>query len=162
LDTRLRKLREGQFDAIVLAAAGLRRLGWDAEITEYLPVALSLPAIAQGALGIEARRDDHDVRDLLARFEHRPTRITVTAERALLHRLEGGCQVPIAAHASLDGDSLTLDGLVASVDGRRMIRQQIRGQAADAHQLGTTLAERLLAAGADVILKEIYGRASWS
>lgn len=162
LDTRLRKLREGQFDAIVLAAAGLRRLGWDAEITEYLPVALSLPAIAQGALGIEARRDDHDVRDLLARFEHRPTRITVTAERALLHRLEGGCQVPIAAHASLDGDSLTLNGLVASVDGRRMIRQQIRGQAADAHQLGTTLAERLLAAGADVILKEIYGRASWS
>jgi len=160
LDTRLRKLREGHFDAIVLAAAGLRRLGWDAEITEYLPVELSLPAIAQGALGIEARRDDHVVRDLLARFEHRPTRMTVTAERALLHRLEGGCQVPIAAHALLEGDTLTLDGLVASVDGRRMIRQQIRGQAADAHQLGTTLGERLLAAGGDVILKEIYGQAS--
>jgi hydroxymethylbilane synthase len=104
LDTRLRKLREGQFDAIVLAAAGLRRLAWDAEITEYLPVHLSLPAIAQGALGIEARSDDTFVRELLSRFEHRPTRITVTAERALLHRLEGGCQVPIAAHAALDGD----------------------------------------------------------
>ena len=82
LDTRLRKLREGQFDAIVLAAAGLRRLAWDAEITEYLPVHLSLPAIAQGALGIEARSDDTFVRELLSRFEHRPTRITVTAERA--------------------------------------------------------------------------------
>ena len=159
LDTRLRKLREGQFDAIVLAAAGLRRLAWDAEITEYLPVHLSLPAIAQGALGIEARSDDTFVRELLSRFEHRPTRITVTAERALLHRLEGGCQVPIAAHAELDGDRLTVDGLVASVDGRRVIRHQIQGPASEAQALGTKLAERLLADGGDVILKEIYGQA---
>ncbi|MGB4892972.1 MAG: hydroxymethylbilane synthase [Nitrospira sp.] len=159
LDTRLRKLREGQFDAIVLAAAGLRRLAWDAEITEYLPVHLSLPAIAQGALGIEARSDDTFVRELLSRFEHRPTRITVTAERALLHRLEGGCQVPIAAHAELDGDRLTVDGLVASVDGRRVIRHQIQGPASEAQALGTNLAERLLADGGDVILKEIYGQA---
>ena len=159
LDTRLRKLREGQFDAIVLAAAGLRRLAWDAEITEYLPVHLSLPAIAQGALGIEARSDDTFVRELLSRFEHRPTRITVTAERALLHRLEGGCQVPIAAHAALEGDRLTVDGLVASVDGRRVIRHQIQGPASEAQTLGTKLAERLLADGGDVILKEIYGQA---
>ena len=159
LDTRLRKLREGQFDAIVLAAAGLRRLSWDAEITEYLPVHLSLPAIAQGALGIEARSDDTFVRELLSRFEHRPTRITVTAERALLHRLEGGCQVPIAAHAALEGDRLTVDGLVASVDGRRVIRHQIQGPASEAQALGTKLAERLLADGGDVILKEIYGQA---
>ena len=159
LDTRLRKLREGQFDAIVLAAAGLRRLAWDAEITEYLPVHLSLPAIAQGALGIEARSDDTFVRELLSRFEHRPTRITVTAERALLHRLEGGCQVPIAAHAELDGDRLTVDGLVASVDGRRVIRHQIQGPASEAQALWTKLAERLLADGGDVILKEIYGQA---
>ncbi len=159
LDTRLRKLREGQFDAIVLAAAGLRRLAWDAEITEYLPVHLSLPAIAQGALGIEARSDDTVVRDLLDRFEHRPTRITVTAERALLHRLEGGCQVPIAAHAVLDGETMTLDGLVASVDGRRVIRHQIQGPATEASQLGTTLAERLLEDGGGVILQEIYGQA---
>lgn len=159
LDTRLRKLREGQFDAIVLAAAGLRRLAWDAEITEYLPVHLSLPAIAQGALGIEARSDDTFVRELLSRFEHRPTRVTVTAERALLHRLEGGCQVPIAAHAALEGDRLTVDGLVASVDGRRVIRHQIQGPASEAQALGTKLAERLLADGGDVILKEIYGQA---
>ena len=159
LDTRLRKLREGQFDAIVLAAAGLRRLAWDAEITAYLPVDLSLPAIAQGALGIEARSDDTFVRELLSRFEHRPTRITVTAERALLHRLEGGCQVPIAAHAALEGDRLTVDGLVASVDGRRVIRHQIQGPASEAQALGTKLAERLLADGGDVILKEIYGQA---
>ena len=159
LDTRLRKLREGQFDAIVLAAAGLRRLAWDAEITEYLPVHLSLPAIAQGALGIEARSDDTFVRELLSRFEHRPTRITVTAERALLHRLEGGCQVPIAAHAALEGDRLTVDGLVASVDGHRVIRHQIQGPASEAQALGTKLAERLLADGGDVILKEIYGQA---
>ncbi len=159
LDTRLRKLHDGQFDAIVLAAAGLRRLAWEQEITEYLPVDVSLPAIAQGALGIEARSDDTFVRELLARFEHPATRITVTAERALLHRLEGGCQVPIAAHAVLDGDTLRLDGLVASVDGRRIIRHQITGAAAEAFRLGTTLAERLLADGGDVILKEIYGQA---
>lgn len=157
LDTRLRKLREGRFDGIILAAAGLKRLGWEREITECLPVHLSLPAIAQGALGIEARGDDTFVRDLLSRFEHRPTRITVTAERALLHRLEGGCQVPIAAHAVLDGETVTLDGLVASVDGRRVIRRQIQGAASDAQQLGTRLAEWLLADGGDVILKEIYG-----
>jgi hydroxymethylbilane synthase len=159
LDTRLRKLREGQFDAIVLAAAGLRRLAWEREITECLPVHISLPAIAQGALGIEARSDDTVVRDLLGRFEHPPTRITVTAERALLHRLEGGCQVPIAAHAVLESEVLTLDGLVASVDGRRIIRHQITGASTEASQLGTKLAERLLAEGGDVILKEIYGRA---
>jgi hydroxymethylbilane synthase len=159
LDTRLRKLHGGQFDAIVLAAAGLRRLAWEQEITEYLPVDVSLPAIAQGALGIEARSDDTFVRELLARFEHPATRITVTAERALLHRLEGGCQVPIAAHAVLEGDTLRLDGLVASVDGRRIVRHQITGVAAEGFQLGTTLAERLLADGGDVILKEIYGQA---
>lgn len=159
LDTRLRKLHDGQFDAIVLASAGLRRLAWEQEITQYLPVDVSLPAIAQGALGIEARSDDTFVRELLARFEHPATRITVTAERALLHRLEGGCQVPIAAHAVLEGDILRLDGLVASVDGRRIIRHQITGAAAEAFRLGTTLAERLLADGGDVILKEIYGQA---
>ncbi|MBA2487457.1 MAG: hydroxymethylbilane synthase [Nitrospira sp.] len=159
LDTRLRKLREGHFDAIVLAAAGLKRLAWEKEITEYLPVHLSLPAIAQGALGIEGRSDDTFVRDLLSRFEDPPTRITVTAERALLHRLEGGCQVPIAAHAVLEGETLTLDGLVASVDGRRVIRHQIQGTATEAYLLGTRLGERLLAEGGDVILKEIYGQA---
>ena len=99
------------------------------------------------------------MRDLLSRFDHPPTRTAVTAERALLHRLEGGCQVPIAAYATLSGNILTLEGLVSSVDGRRMIRRQIRGSANDAERLGTALAEQLLADGGDVILKEIYGHA---
>ena len=159
LDTRLRKLRDGQFDAIVLAAAGLNRLGWAEQITEYLPPDVSLPAIGQGALAIEGRRDDAQVRALVSRLTHMPTWTTVRAERALLHRLEGGCQVPIAAHAVLDGDQLRLDGLVASVDGARVVRDQVLGPAANAEALGVHLAERLLEQGADAILKEIYGRA---
>jgi len=159
LDTRLRKLKEGQFDAIVLAAAGLRRLGWTQEITEYLDPQLSLPAIGQGALGIEGRSNDGFVRDILSRLNHPPTRVAVTAERALLHRLEGGCQVPIAAYATLAGDEIQMEGLVASVDGKTIIRDAIRGTAAEAQALGTQLAERLLALGADHILRAIYGAA---
>src|SRR5512135_141946 len=157
LDTRLKKLREGQFDAIVLAAAGLRRLGWEHEITEYLAPEISLPAIGQGALGIEGRRDDGFVRTLLAGLEHGPTRTMVLAERALLHRLQGGCQVPIAAHATLNGSDVTLEGLVASVDGKEVIRETVRGTVADPESMGIQLAERLLARGGDRILQTIYG-----
>ncbi|MFO0707222.1 MAG: hydroxymethylbilane synthase [Nitrospira sp.] len=157
LDTRLRKLREGQFDAIILAAAGLRRLDWTHEITEYLDPALSLPAIGQGALGIEGRTDDTFVREILGRLNHEPTRIAVTAERALLHRLEGGCQVPIAAYATLGTGDMKVDGLVASVDGKTIIRDTVQGPTANAHALGTQLAERLLARGAGEILRAIYG-----
>lgn len=159
LDTRLRKLRDGHFDAIVLAAAGLRRLHVAEEVTEYLSTDVCLPAIGQGALGIEGRRDDDFVRTLLDRLDDASTRTTVLAERALLHRLQGGCQVPIAAHASLNGETLTLAGLVASVDGRRVIRDQVEGSSHHPHDLGVALAERLLARGGDVILKEIYGHA---
>lgn len=159
LDTRLRKLKEGQFDAIVLAAAGLHRLGWSQAITEYLPPVLSLPAIGQGALGIEGRTNDAFVRSVLCRFNHQATHTTVTAERAFLHRLEGGCQVPIAAHAILSGEELVLDGLVASVDGRIIIRDRIEGTRQQAHALGIELAERLLTRGGDKILREIYGSA---
>src|SRR5687767_14211873 len=116
LDTRLKKLREGQFDAIVLAAAGLRRLDWAHEITEYLEPQLSLPAIGQGALGIEGRKDDLFIRSLLSGLDHVPSRIAVLAERALLHRLQGGCQVPIAAYATVAGTMVRLEGLVSSVD----------------------------------------------
>ncbi len=160
LDTRLRKLREGQFDAIVLAAAGLRRLGWDREITEYLAPEISLPAIGQGALGIEGRKDDAFVRSLLSGLEHGPTRTMVLAERALLHRLQGGCQVPIAAYATLSGSGVTLEGLVASVDGKEIIRDRVQGTAADPESMGIQLAERLLARGGDRILRAIYGTAS--
>ncbi|MBM4139675.1 MAG: hydroxymethylbilane synthase [Nitrospira sp.] len=159
LDTRLRKLKDGQFDAIVLAAAGLHRLAWAQEITEYLDPVVSLPAIGQGALGIEGRSADHFVRGILDRLNDQPTGTTVTAERAFLSRLEGGCQVPIAAHATLSDGQLTLDGLVASVDGKTIIREEIRGKIAEAHVLGVQLAERLLARGGDKILREIYGRA---
>lgn len=159
VDTRLRKVREGHFDAIILAASGLKRLGWDQEVTEYLSVDVSLPAIGQGSLGLEGRKDDTLVRDLVAQFEHRPTRIAVTAERALLAALEGGCQVPIAGYATLQGDTLTLDGLVASLDGKRYIRQVVSGHAGEAESIGARVAEQLLDGGAQPILQEIYGMA---
>ena len=157
LDTRLRKLREGQYDAIIVAAAGLRRLGWAHEITELLGSDISLPAIGQGALGIEGRGNDVFLRSLVSGLEDRETRTTVSAERALLHRLQGGCQVPIAAHATLAGSQITLQGLVASVDGKDVIRETVSGTAEDPESLGLQLAERLLARGGDRILQAIYG-----
>lgn len=159
LDTRLRKLKEGQFDAIVLAAAGLHRLAWAHEITEYLDPSVSLPAIGQGALGIEGRSDDQFVRSVLDRLNDRATATTVTAERAFLARLEGGCQVPIAACATLSDGQVMLDGLVAGVDGKTVLRDRIQGSSQDTHALGVQLAERLLARGGDKILRDIYGTA---
>jgi hydroxymethylbilane synthase len=157
LDTRLRKLKDGQFDAIVLAAAGLRRLGWAHEITEYLDPSLCLPAIGQGALGIEGRSEDEFVRSILNRLNDEATQTTVAAERALLHRLEGGCQVPIGAHATLRQGQVLLEGLVATVDGKTIIKDRVQGDSQEAHALGIALAERLLAHGADHVLREIYG-----
>jgi len=159
VDTRLRKLQEKHFDAIVLAASGLKRLGWDEHITECLPVDISLPAIGQGALGIEGREDDAFIIDLVSQLEHYPTRVAVTAERALLRCLEGGCQVPIAGHAVLQGEALTLDGLVASLDGKRYVRYSLTGSMTEPESIGTTVAEELLARGAQPILQEIYGAA---
>jgi hydroxymethylbilane synthase len=159
VDTRLRKLQENHFDAIVLAASGLKRLGWEAHITECLPINVSLPAIGQGALGIEGREEDGFVQDLVAKLEHHSTRVTVMAERALLKRLEGGCQVPIAGHAVLQGESLTLDGLVASLDGKRYVRYSLSGSMLEAESIGIHVAEELLARGAHSILQEIYGAA---
>ena len=147
LDTRLRKLREGQYDAIVLAAAGLNRMGWSEEITEYLSNEVSLPAIGQGALGLEGRRNDFFVKEFLKKLEHGTTRSTVKAERAFLRRLEGGCQVPIGGHGIIEGTQLTLEGLIASVDGKRYLRKQITGPAEQSDQLGVELAESLLAMG---------------
>ena len=159
VDTRLRKLQENHFDAIVLAVSGLKRLGWDEHITECLPVDVSLPAIGQGALGIEGREDDGFVRNLVSRFEHQQTRVTVTAERALLKRLEGGCQVPIAGHGVLQGEKLTLDGLVISLDGKRYVRYSLSGSMSEAESIGRNVAEGLLDRGAQPILQEIYGAA---
>ncbi|MFQ5992474.1 MAG: hydroxymethylbilane synthase [Nitrospiraceae bacterium] len=156
LDTRLRKLREGSYDAIVLAAAGLKRMGWLDQVTEYLSPEVSLPAIGQGALGLEGRRNDTFVQELVARLEDPATRTVVTAERALLERLEGGCQVPIAAHATIRNKELLVDGLIASVDGQRLIRDTVHGKASSAGDLGVELADKLLARGGRAILAEIY------
>jgi hydroxymethylbilane synthase len=148
LDTRLRKVADGAMDAIVLATAGLRRLGWEARITEVLSPIVCLPAIGQGALGIECRRNDQRVNRLAAALDDPDTRACVEAERAFLARLEGGCQVPIAAHATLTGDRLTLQGLIAGVRGERVLRDEIAGASADGPTLGRELAERLLGRGA--------------
>ncbi|MDQ6734289.1 MAG: hydroxymethylbilane synthase [Nitrospirota bacterium] len=158
VETRLRKVKQGDYDAIVLAAAGLRRMGWDGEVTEYLSLDVSLPAIGQGALAIEGRRNDEFVRALLSELDDPTTHTAVTAERALLDRLQGGCQVPIAAHATIERNRLSLAGLVSSPDGTTLIRDAVAGSASDARGLGLRLAEQLLAAGADVILRDLYGR----
>jgi hydroxymethylbilane synthase len=157
VDTRLRKLKEGQFDAIILAAAGVKRLGLAENVSEYIDPEISLPAIGQGALGIECRVDDRELNDLIAFFNHADTRTCVTGERALLRRLEGGCQVPIACYGRIKSGALHLAGLVGSVDGKRIIKDSIEGAPEKAEKLGVTLAEKLLSRGADVILREVYG-----
>jgi hydroxymethylbilane synthase len=156
LDTRLKRVREGSMDAIVLAAAGLRRLEWDAEITEILPPSICLPAIGQGALGIECRRDDEGVNHAVRVLDDPDTRACVDAERAFLERLEGGCQVPVAAHATLSGDRLALAGLIAGVHGEPVLRDEVTGPRGDGRAVGRELAERLLARGGDAILRAIY------
>ena len=150
VDTRLRKLDEGQYDAIVLAAAGLRRLGWENRITELLDPAVMCPAPGQGALAIETRDDDGAAREIARKLDHAETRAAVTAERALLAVLEGGCQVPIGAYAQLEGSSIHLRAIVASPDGKRVIRDSTCGEEPIA--LGHELGRRLLAAGAREIL----------
>ena len=159
LDTRIRKLETEGLDAIVLAAAGVRRLGLEARITEYLPEAIMLPAIGQGALAIEMRQDDDATRDLIAPLDHRKTRLAVESERAFLSRLEGGCQVPIAAHARIVGDNVDLAGLVAEVDGSLLLRERIKGPVDQHEKLGVELANRLLKKGGRKILENILGRA---
>jgi hydroxymethylbilane synthase len=156
LDTRIKKLGKEGLDAVVLAAAGLRRLGLEDRITEYLDPDICLPAIGQGALGLECRVSDGQVNPMLARLNHPVTSRCVRAERALLKRLEGGCQTPIAAYAHIREERLVLEGLVASVDGTRLIRDGAAGDPEQPELLGLELAERLLAQGADAILREIY------
>jgi hydroxymethylbilane synthase len=156
VDTRLRKLDEGLYDAIVLAAAGLVRLGFGARISERLMPDVSLPAIGQGALGLETRADDADTIARVRRVLHdEGAAACVTAERAFLARLEGGCQTPIAAHAHLAGGALHLEGLVGAVDGSQMIRDRASGAPADAARLGTQLAEHLLGRGAAALLAHL-------
>jgi hydroxymethylbilane synthase len=154
--TRLGKLDQGNYDAIVLAAAGLKRLGLAHRITESLATDISLPAIGQGVVGIECRTDDPWVNGLIRVLADADTQIRITAERAFNQRLGGGCQVPIAGYATLTDGTLTLRGLVGEPDGSRVIRGEIAGNAAQAQQLGTQLADELLGRGAGEILARLY------
>ena len=157
VNTRLAKLDAGEYDAILLAAAGLQRLGMAERIRQALPVDVSLPANGQGVLAIESRLADHQTLALLAPLDDADSRDRVLAERAMNRALQGGCQVPIGAHAVLDGDQLWLRGLVGSPDGSELLQDEIRGPRQQAEALGETLARRLLAAGADRILAQVYG-----
>jgi hydroxymethylbilane synthase len=153
VDTRLRKLDEGQYDAIVLAAAGLRRLGWETRIRELIPANVMCPAVGQGALAIETR-ESGDARELARKLDHAVTRAAVETERAMLAVLGGGCQVPIGAHARVQDGTIHLDAIVASPDGSRVIRGKLRG--VDPEVVGAELGRRLLDDGAREILKEVY------
>lgn len=156
LDTRIRKLDEGQFDAIIVAVAGVKRLGLAYRITEILEPEICLPAIGQGAIGIECRVNDKVINTILGALNHQETSISVRAERAILRRLGGGCQVPIAAYARIEDGRVIMDGLVGSITGERVIKGHAEGKLEDHERLGTNLAEYLLSRGAKEILAEVY------
>jgi hydroxymethylbilane synthase len=156
VDTRLAKLNSGEVDAVVLAAAGLRRLGVEKAITQALPIDLVLPAVGQGALGLEMREDDAATRRLLDFINHPETELRVRAERAFLHELQGGCQVPIAGHAVIQAGGLSLRGLVAELDGSRVIADQVTGDELRPEDLGRELAGLILSSGGGEILERVY------
>jgi hydroxymethylbilane synthase len=160
IDTRIRKLEEEGFDAIVLAAAGLRRMGWESRISDILPPDVCIPAVGQGALAIECRQGDADVRELLSLYNDEPTELAVTAERAFLRRLNGGCQIPIGGYAEIIGEEhgkplVRVSGIVGTADGSRLLRAERQGT--DPEQVGLEAAEQLIAQGADEILQEVRG-----
>jgi hydroxymethylbilane synthase len=155
VDTRLRKLDEGQYDALVMAAAGLRRLGWESRIAEYIPIDVMCPAVGQGALAIETREAGDAARSC-GRLDNTAARLSVEAERAVLATLGGGCQVPIGAYGRISGERLDLVAIVASPDGARLIRKNAAGPAAERVSIGEELGRRLLDAGAREILDEVY------
>ncbi len=159
VNSRLKKLDDGQFDAIILAAAGLKRLGFGDRIRCAMEPAESLPAVGQGAVGIECRLDDAHTLGLLQPLSHPDTTCRVLAERAMNNRLEGGCQVPIAGYSVLEGEQIWLRGLVGEPDGSRIIRQEVRGPRQQAEALGTQLADALLQNGAGEILRRLYNEA---
>ncbi len=154
--TRLSKLDNGEYDAIILASAGLIRLGLAERIRDFISVEDSLPACGQGAVGIETRLNDERVLGYLAELNHQPTACCVQAERAMNTRLQGGCQVPIGGYATLHGDEISLNALVGSLDGSSIVRASAKGHVKDAEKLGVEVAEMLLAKGADEILKAVY------
>ncbi len=156
LNTRLAKLDTGDYDGIILAVAGLERLGFGDRIHQEIPADVSLHAVGQGALGIECRSEDPEILEILKAIEHTPTSQRCLAERSFLRSLEGGCQVPIGVNTSIDGETLTLKGMVASLDGQRLIKDSVSGAATEAEQLGIDLAKKLREQGATEILEEIF------
>ncbi|MBD2497990.1 hydroxymethylbilane synthase [Nostoc sp. FACHB-280] len=156
LNTRLAKLDAGEYDALILAAAGLQRLGMGDRVHQVIPKEISLHAVGQGALGIECRADDQDLISLLKAIEHPQTRDRCLAERAFLRDLEGGCQVPIGVNTEIVDGNLTLTGVVASVDGQQLVKDTVTGAASNAEALGTELANRLREQGAQEILEQIF------
>jgi len=158
LDTRLKKLDDGMYDAIILAAAGLNRMGWSDRVSSYFNRQQMLPAVAQGAVGIELRKSDAELLAGLQFLDDYETTVAVAAERAYLARLEGGCQVPIGGFGHLADGKLVFTGLVASVDGKEIVRRRGEGDPAEAAALGVRVAEELLASGGGAILAEVYGR----
>lgn len=158
LNTRLAKLDAGEYDALILAVAGLHRLGMGDRIDQVIPPEISLHAVGQGALGIECRDGDTQILDIIKVLEHEPTKYRCLAERAFLRSLEGGCQVPIGVNTVVDGDQLTLTGMVASLDGQRLIKDTVVGATAEAEKLGIELAEELKNQGAQDILNEIFAQ----
>ena len=155
VDTRIRKMHDGHCEGMIMAAAGIERLGLQEHITEYLNETQMLTAPGQGAIAIEIREGDNDILEVLSVLNHKQSEICVTAERSFLNRLEGGCQIPFAAHATLDGDTLTVEGLVATLDGRKMQRETITGKSKDAIQLGIDLANSIQDNGGYEILEEV-------
>lgn len=155
VNTRLRKLDEGEYDAIVLAVAGLKRLGFADRIRQVLPREMVLPAVGQGALAIETREDDRETRDMLAFLRDDDTICCTEAERSFLARIEGGCQVPVGVYATAEGDGLKVEAVIASLDGQRFYRGDVNGTRRDAAKLGENLAEKLLDEGGAEILKEL-------
>ncbi|KGF72006.1 hydroxymethylbilane synthase [Neosynechococcus sphagnicola sy1] len=156
LNTRLQKLDSGEYDALILAVAGLERLGMGDRIHQVISAEVSLHAVGQGALGIECRDGDPEVLELLQALSHQPSTYRCHAERAFLRTLEGGCQVPIGVDTAIAGDQLTLIGMVASLDGQRLIQDRVVGAVTEAEQLGVTLAQQLRQQGAQEILDEIF------
>jgi hydroxymethylbilane synthase len=155
VDTRLRKAREGQYDAIILAGAGLARLGLEEHVSQWLSLEAMVPAPGQGALGIQCRADDKETRAILSALEDVPTRLAVIAERKFLQSLGGGCAVPVAAYANLSNGIINLTGCVASVDGKRIIK--VTGEGADPLILGEQVATEAIRQGADEIVRSVLG-----
>jgi len=158
LDTRIKKLKTDNLDGVVVAAAGMKRMGWEESVSQFIPIEVMVPSPGQGALGIELRKDDEEIRDIVSFLNHSSSSIEVMAERAFLTQLGGGCQVPIAAFGKKQDDELILRGLVGSLDGEIIIVDEITGNSEDWEELGKKLAENIWSRGGREILEEIYDR----